>query len=318
MDPPSRVDGNGRPWAVVVGGANVDIKAVSSRPLVPATSNPGATVVAPGGVGRNVAENLARLGTPVHLVAAVGADPLGDQLLAATEVAGVRVDRVRRDAPSTGTYTAVLDAGGDLVVAVADMAATDELSPADVDGARDLITGAALLVLDGNLVPGTVGRALDLAAAARVRVVVDPVSVPKAGRLADQLGSGRPIHLLTPNADELAALTGRPTDTHQQRLDAARALHDRGVEQVWVRLGERGSVLSGPDGAEVFAATPTEVLDVTGAGDAMLAAFCHATLGGAAPGDAAAYGHAAAALTVASPHTVRPDLTDRLVESLLA
>ena len=57
---------------------------------------------------------------------------------------------------------------------------------------------------------------------------------------------------------------------------------------------------------------------MTGAGDAMLAAFCHAMLGGAAPADAAAYGHAAAALTVASPHTVRPDLTDRLVESLLA
>ena len=61
----------------------------------------------------------------------------------------------------------------------------------------------------------------------------------------------------------------------------------------------------------------TEVLDVTGAGDSMLAAFCHALLGGATPADAAAYGQAAAALTVASPHTVRPDLTDELVRSLL-
>jgi pseudouridine kinase len=59
------------------------------------------------------------------------------------------------------------------------------------------------------------------------------------------------------------------------------------------------------------------VRDVTGAGDAMLAAFCHAVLGGAAPVEAAAYGHAAAALTVASPHTVRPDLTERLVASRL-
>jgi pseudouridine kinase len=49
----------------------------------------------------------------------------------------------------------------------------------------------------------------------------------------------------------------------------------------------------------------------------MLAAFCHAILSGASPAEAAAYGHAAAALTVASPHTVRPDLTDQLVESLL-
>jgi pseudouridine kinase len=59
------------------------------------------------------------------------------------------------------------------------------------------------------------------------------------------------------------------------------------------------------------------VVDVTGAGDAMLAAFCHALLAGADPVEAARLGHAAAALTIASPHTVRPDLTDRLVRSLL-
>ena len=45
--------------------------------------------------------------------------------------------------------------------------------------------------------------------------------------------------------------------------------------------------------------------------------FCHALLAGATPVEAAAYGHAAAALTIASPHTVRPDLTDALVRSLL-
>ena len=53
-------------------------------------------------------------------------------------------------------------------------------------------------------------------------------------------------------------------------------------------------------------------IDVTGAGDAMLAAFCHRLLAGASLTDAAAYGHEAAALTVASPHTVLPDLGERM------
>jgi pseudouridine kinase len=306
-----------RPAAVVVGGANIDIKAASTGPLVPGTSNPGATAIAPGGVGRNIAENLARLGTPVHLVAAIGADALGDHLLAATAAAGVGVDHVHRGPHPTGTYTAVLDPGGDLVVAVADMAATDALTAADVAAAGDLISAAGLLVLDGNLAPATIACALDLGAAAGVRVVLDPVSVPKAGRLAGQLRPGRPVYLVTPNAAELAALTGRAVDTDVRQRDAVRTLHDAGVEWVWVRFGDRGSLLSAPDGARTFPATPADVLDVTGAGDAMLAAFCHAVLGGAPPADAAAYGHAAAALTVASRHTVRPDLTDRLVESLL-
>ena len=44
----------------------------------------------------------------------------------------------------------------------------------------------------------------------------------------------------------------------------------------------------------------------------MLAAFCHRLLAGFSLTDAAAYGHEAAALTVASPHTVRPDLRARM------
>jgi len=270
-------------------------------------------------VGRNVAENLARLGTPVHLVAAVGADPFGDQLVVATAVAGVCVDHVVRSSHPTGTYTAVLDADGELFVAVADMAATDALAPADLTEVDDLIAGAALLVVDGNLAPETAGAALDLAAAAGVRAVVEPVSVPKAARLAGQLHAGRPVYAATPNAGELAALTGRSTGTDDEVREAVEALHCAGVEMVWVRFGSRGSLLSGPG---IFASLPATVLadgvrDVTGAGDALLAAFCHAVLGGAPPVEAAAYGHAAAALTVASPHTVRPDLTERLVAGLL-
>ncbi len=89
-------------------------------------------------------------------------------------------------------------------------------------------------------------------------------------------------------------------------------------ECVWVRRGADGSTFSDGSGSAAIAAVPvSEVLDVTGAGDAMLAGFCHALLAGATRVEAAAYGHAAAALTVASPHTVRPDLTDALVRSLL-
>lgn len=305
------------PAVVVVGGANMDVKARSTRTAVPATSNPGTGSMAAGGVGRNIAENLARLGTRTHLVAAIGSDGLGDQVLAATSGAGVHVEHVRRSARSTGTYTAVLDADGELVVAVADMAATDELAPEQVNAARDLVAAASLVVLDGNLSTATLAFALDLATQAGVRVLLEPVSVPKAAALAHLVTADRPLYAVTPNRDELAALTDLPTRTDRQVATAARALHDRGVELVWVRLGRDGSLLSTASGATALPVVPAEVADVTGAGDAMLAAFCHALLTGADPVDSAAYGHAAAALTVASPHTVRPDLTDRLVRSLL-
>src|SRR6478736_3964917 len=172
------------PSVVVVGGANMDVKARSTRAVVRGTSNPGTATMSAGGVGRNVAENLARLGTRTHLVAAVGADALGDQVLSATSGAGVHVEHVRRSARATGTYTAVLDADGELVVAVADMVATDELDAEHVNAARDRLATASLVVLDGNLAAGTPTLALDLAVAAGARVVLEPVSVPKAANLA--------------------------------------------------------------------------------------------------------------------------------------
>lgn len=310
-----------QPGVVVVGGANMDIKARSDARVVPSTSNPGRAAMSPGGVGRNIAENIARLGTRVHLVAAVGRDALGDTLIRETADAGVRLDFLHRTATATGTYTAVLDRDGELAVAVSDMAATAELGPAQVDAARDVICSADLLVLDGNLTAATLGYARNLAAAAAVRTVIEPVSVPKAAALAAIPGlfdAEHPIFLITPNRDEMTALTGVSTGSDADLRAAAAALHERGVTYVWIRLGAAGSLLSGPDRAVRLAAGETEVVDVTGAGDALLGAFCHALLDGADPVAAARFGHAAATLTIASEHTVRPDLTPRLVASTLA
>lgn len=308
------------PGVVVIGGANMDVKARSKAAAVAGTSNPGIAAMSPGGVGRNIAENLARLGTRTHLVASVGRDPLGDTLIRETADAGVHLDYVARTDTATGTYTAVLDANGELVIAVSDMAATEELSPVHIDAAKDVIVGCDLLVLDGNLSAETMSYARNLGASAGIRIVVEPVSVPKATALATLPGMfdpAHPLYLATPNRDEVAAMTGLPADTDAELRAAADRLHENGVVLVWIRLGSRGSMLSGPDGSHVIDALPAQVTDVTGAGDSLLAGFCHALLGGADPVDAVRFGHAAASLTIASSHTVRPDLTERLVDAAL-
>ncbi|HEY1179956.1 MAG TPA: carbohydrate kinase, partial [Phytomonospora sp.] len=294
-----------RPAVVVIGGANMDVKARSARPVVSASSNPGTAAITPGGVGRNVAENLARLGTRTHLVSVVGGDTLGDQVLAATSAAGVHVEHIRRSPRPTGTYTAVLDADGELVVAVSDMTATDDIDTAHVAAARDLIANAELLVLDGNLPEATLAYALELAVAADVRAILEPVSVPKARARAHLVSAERPLFAITPNRDELATLTELPVGTDREVRAASDALHERGVRHVWTHLGERGSLLSGPGGAVTVPAVPAEVVDVTGAGDAMLAAFMHEALRDVDLVEAARFGHVAAALTCGTHDTVR-------------
>ena len=305
---------------VVVGGANMDLKARVRGEAVPGTSNPGVTSQSPGGVARNVAENLARLGVSAALVSAVGPDSLGDVLLRETEAAGVDVSGVLRvSGAATGSYTAVLGAGGELLLAVAAMDVMEHLTPAALRGLRAALRSAAWVVADGNLPADTLSALLALADETGVRVVYEPVSVPKADRLRPALAAGSAPYAVTPNLAELAALVGRevadnPPDIRAAALD----LHAAGPELVWVRRGERGSVLSLPRKWHELPALPAAVVDVTGAGDAMLAAFLAGLVAGLTPLHAAREGHAAAALTVESPLTVVPDLSRAALQARLA
>jgi pseudouridine kinase len=308
---------------VVVGGANMDIKAHSAAPAQLRTSNPGAATTTPGGVGRNIAENLARLGCRTHLVARIGRDQFGDGVVATTRAAGVSVEHMLIADQPTGTYLAVMDVDGELLVAVSNMTNTDSMTVRHLGPVRELLSHANLLVLDGNIPAAPTAWLLDFAAAVGVPVVLDPVSVAKARLLGQSLSPQRPLLAITPNHDELGALVGDdvpPTKAGTAR--AARRLHGLGVQHVWVRRGVRGSLLSSQDdggraSVTTLAAPPVQAVDVTGAGDAMTAAFVHALLRGDGPVDAARFGQMAAALTVASPETVRPDLTARLIDAEL-
>lgn len=289
-------------WVVVVGGTNMDVVARTSAPLVAATSNPGHTRISPGGVGRNIAACLGLLGAPVRLVSAVGDDAFGDEALRVTAECGADVSAVRRVPGATGTYTAVLDDRGELVAAVSDMATVDAL---ELDTVH--LADAALVVVDGNLAHAQVARVVSAAEAAGAPLAFEPVSVAKAARLADLVHD---LFLVTPNADELAALTGRlAADWRASVAD----LHDRGTAHVWLRTGADGSWMCsrGQDPVHL-PAVPATVVDVTGAGDAMLAAWVAAWLRGCDPVEAARDGHRAAAATIESPHTVRPDLAEAM------
>ncbi len=298
------------PWAVVVGGAAMDVKARSLAPAQLHTSNPGAVTQAPGGVGRNIAEGLARLGSEVHLIAAVGDDPAGRELLARTAEAGVFVDQVRTGPEPTGTYLALLDSDGELVAAVSDLAATLAMDVAQVSRSKEMIAAAAVVVIDANVSADVADWVLSISAAAGTRVLLEPVSVAKAARMAPLLRPEQPVFAMTPNVDELGSFVGRAVDDDEASIVAAATeLHARGVTHVWVSRGAEGSLLVSADGSITrIAAVPSDVVDVTGAGDALTAGFAHALMAGEDPATAARHGHLAAAITVASPHTVPPDL----------
>ena len=286
---------------LVVGACAIDLKAVPGASLVMATSNPGSVTATPGGVARNIAENLARLGTEVRLASRVGRDGFGRLVLVETAEAGVDVSAVSTDAERTATYLATLDHDGSLSVAVSDFAAIDTMTTSHL--APEAFDGVGYVVLDANLPIPVLRAAIERSNDVGAMIILEPVSVAKAARLA-QLGGAGPVHLLTPNEDEYASLA--------QVIDPLSL-----SSWICLRRGVEGSrLIYGPgirpdfDAVDIPAVpVPAgDVRDVTGAGDAATAGLVHALAQGGSLEDAVAFGHTVAAHTVCSERSVAHDL----------
>lgn len=78
---------------LVIGAANFDIKGRMFHPPVLMSSNASAMRTSFGGVARNIAENLARLGMPVTLITAVGDDYAGEDILESAAEVGIDTSR---------------------------------------------------------------------------------------------------------------------------------------------------------------------------------------------------------------------------------
>ena len=295
------------PRVIIIGGANVDIKGRARGSYVAGTSNPGEVTVSAGGVGRNIAENLGRLGIDVSLVTALGDDGNGHLLRQACLESGVDLSMaVRAEAP-TGSYLAVLDAAGELVSAINDMRAMDALTSLHLEACAKQLADADMLVADCNLSALSLDWLCRFSAERGVRLLIEPVSVPKAMKLLSFVRSA-PVFAVTPNAQQLAVLGG-PDDA-----EAMAKLHRVGFANVVLHRGSAGAWVS--NGAVLQKIPPVPVAsiaDVTGAGDAAVAGLVCGLLDGRSLAQSAHLGQCAAAIKLSSVQSVASGLSrDRL------
>ncbi|MGI3167208.1 PfkB family carbohydrate kinase [Pseudooceanicola sp. 200-1SW] len=293
---------------VCLGGAVFDRKFRASQPLVRATSNPATGFHSYGGVARNVLENLALLGHDTSFLSVVGDDQTGHNLLGHLRERGVDVSQVALSPTrATAEYCAILSPEGDLDLGIAAMDIFEELTPDRLDRARSHLTSATLLFSDCNPPMETISQLIERSRGARYTLAIDPVSTHKARRLpADLTGVG----LLFMNVDEASAyLSSSFSADAEGAAQAARALRTRGVGGAVVSTGTEGLVVADDQGVTHVPAIPSHPVEVTGAGDAMIAGTLHATLSGQPLAEAALTGALLAALTVETATTVRADLS---------
>lgn len=294
---------------VLIGSACCDVRATASGDPLSGTVREGRVRLSLGGTARNIAENLARLDVPTHLLAAIGDDEPGRQIIAQTRDAGVQIDEeatLLGRGQDSGTFLSIVDEGGRLLTAIDDTAITRAITPRAIHRRRRLLHGAAFVVLDATLRPQTLATIVRLCGHAGVPVCLEPVSVALAPRLAPFIGAAA---LLTPNGREAAALTGLPVTNREEALLAARALQERGAGTVIVTLAGAGAVYASASASGHVPAVQTEARDAAGAGDALTAGVLFGILNDFPLDDAVTLGTALASLTMLTSETVRQDLT---------
>jgi pseudouridine kinase len=289
---------------LVIGGANIDVMARSSYgDLVLEESNKGEVDFGCGGVGRNIAENLGRLSLAPQFVSIFGDDMLGQRLQQSCADGGVRLEHaIIRKGANTDSYVSIHDGIGEMHVAMHQMGLIDSLTPAIIETINPVIATADALVLDANLPADTLAsifaRATDKA------VFCDCVSALKATKLIPFLDQ---ITCLKANMNEARVLTGLGQDA--QTNDLMSALRRTGVAQIVLSDGANGFVAVTQSEAATKIPDDAKVVNVSGAGDALLAGFVYGWAQDMAWDARADFAHGLAQFTLSSRNAVHPDIT---------
>lgn len=302
------------PFIAVVGGANMDIHGTPHAVLRQHDSNPGTVQSSPGGVARNIAENLARLGVDCRLIAPVGNDHHGELLMQQGRAAGIDMrNMLQFDSANTSTYLSILNDCGDMSVAIADMAILDRLNAEQLRAREEMLRQATMIIADTNLTDDA------LAYLTRTfsdhTLFVDTVSTTKAIRIKPYLSA---VHTLKPGLIEAEEIAGIKAPTDDQLPALADWFHDRGVKRLFITLGPRGVFYSTgkQQGIEQTPYSSGPPVNAGGAGDAFVAGLALAWLNQWPLLKSVRFAMAAAKLTLAHAATNNPDMSNMAVQRI--
>lgn len=287
---------------LVVGSAIVDLIARPLSTVRADASNEAEIAWAEGGAGRNIAENLARLGASVTFVTDAADDAPGRFLLEGLRHLGIDVRLSRRD--RTGLYLAILHADGTLDRGYCHTG-TEHIGVDEVLAVMPDVGAFDGAIIDANLQSDVVCALADRCRAAGVPYALETAAHERSLRVARAIPS---CAFIKPDRAEATALTNLPCETADQALACADDLLAMGAARALVSLGADGLAFAGDGMRTILPALPTTVTDVTGAGDAMLAAVFMGILADTPPSRYLEAGRRAAALTCASRGAVSPKI----------
>lgn len=285
---------------VIIGGTNIDLLAHSDQDIQLTDSNPGTLIKSYGGVARNIAENLARLGCEPTLITVLGKDAF-DFLDFANEI---HLNVIYQEVDITPTYLAVHNHDGQLMVSIAAMKAMDKFQPSFLKKHHQVIIDADIIILDANLPVETIEY---LFTNYKKPFYVDLISSAKAKKFYNYIPF---IDTIKINALEGKEITGH-SDPHQ----IGQVLLNKGIRSVYLTVGKDGAYHFTLDQVSYYQKPLHKpIKNDTGAGDAFYAGVIYAEIMGYDP---LRTGTIMAHLSLQSDQTVNKHVSAAKIYSLL-
>lgn len=295
---------------ICIGGANVDRKFYSQSEMVSETSNPVKSSRTVGGVARNIAENLGRLGEEVTLISASGNDSEWKEIYDLSS-SFMNLEHVyQSENLSTGSYTAVLDMNGDLSIALADMDVFEHITPELLMKNSRILKKAKCIVVDLNCPRETIDFLCFFTTKHNIPLVIIPVSSPKMNRLPKNLSA---VSWLIVNKDETETFMNIRINSKEDWESSVKKWLDLGVKNVIVTNGSKG-VITGTENGEIHYVSAIKtpmVVDVTGAGDSFCSGVIYSWLQRKEIDYIIKSGLVNAHKTIMSKYTVRQELSKK-------
>jgi pseudouridine kinase len=292
-------------YVCIIGGANVDIQGFPRSNLVFHDSNPGEVKVSLGGVGRNIGENLVKLGVETRLISVVGDDVYGNKILEEARLIGLNMqDSLVLKGQATSTYLSILNEDGDMAVAISHMDIYDNVTIEFIKQKKHIIDNSRLCIIDTNMPEKVIEyivthhRGTDF--------FLDTVSTAKAKKVKDIIGY---FHTIKPNKIEAEILSGIEIKNEEDLSKAADYFLKKGVKRVFISLGEDGVFYSDGKTSNHVKAPKIKVINATGAGDAFVAGMAYGYLNNYDIDFTARFAMTASILALSHDNTINPNMS---------
>lgn len=252
----------------VIGSLNMDL--VVNVDTMP---KPGQTIIGsnfkevPGGKGANQAVAMARLNGNVSMIGKVGEDGFGQTLINSLKNDKVDTTYIQTSKGATGVALITVDKNAQNSIVVSP-GANFEVKEDDIDNNIEAIKNSDIVVLQLETPLNTIKYALNKAKELNKYTILNPAPAVK---LDDEIIKN--VDLLTPNETELEIISGVSIETEEDIQKAAQIMIEKGVKELIVTLGSKGSLYINKEKSMFKKAYKVEAVDTTAAGDSYTGAL---------------------------------------------